>query len=33
MLLRKSLENLHAAMAILVSFEQFLRKFCHIFGP
>ena len=26
-------ENLHTAMAILVLFEQFLRKVCHIFGP
>ena len=33
MLPRKSFENLHAAMAILVLFEQVLRKVCHIFGP
>ena len=26
-------ENLLIAMAILVLFEQFLRKVCHIFGP
>ena len=29
----KFLETLHAAMAILVLFEQFLEKVCHIFGP
>ena len=28
MLLRENLENLHLVMAILVLFEQFLRKFC-----
>ena len=28
MLLRENLDNLHLAMAILVHFEQFLRKFC-----
>ena len=28
MLPRKKLENLHAAMATLVLFEQFSRKFC-----
>ena len=33
MLPRKNFENLHTAMAILVLFEQFLRKVCHIFGP
>ena len=33
MLLRKIFENLHAAIAILVFVEQFLRKVCHIFGP
>ena len=33
MLLRKIFENLHTAMAILVHFEQFLRKVCPIFGP
>ena len=33
MLSRKIFENLHTAMAILVLFEQFLRKVCHIFGP
>ena len=27
------LENLHTIMAILVLFEQFLRKVCRIFGP
>ena len=26
-------ENLLTAMAMLVLFEQFLRKVCHIFGP
>ena len=26
-------ENLHTATAILVLFEQLLRKVCHIFGP
>ena len=31
--LRKMFENSHVAMAILVLFEQFLRKLCHIFGP
>ena len=30
---RKNFENLHTAMAILVLFEQFLRKVCRIFGP
>ena len=30
---RKTFENCHTAMAILVLFEQFLRKVCHIFGP
>ena len=29
----KIFENLHTVMAILVHFEQFLRKVCHIFGP
>ena len=33
MLHRKIFENLHIAMAILVLFEQILRKVCHIFGP
>ena len=33
MLPRKNFENLHIAMAILVLFEQFLRKVCPIFGP
>ena len=33
MLPRKIFENLLTAMTILVLFEQFLRKFCHIFGP
>ena len=33
MLPRKIFENLHTAMAILVLFEQFLRKVCRIFGP
>ena len=32
MLPRKFFENLHTAMTILVLFEQFLRKVCHIFG-
>ena len=31
--LPKIFENLHIAMAILVLFEQFLKKVCHIFGP
>ena len=30
---RKIFENLHTAMTILVLFEQFLRKVCHIFSP
>ena len=30
---RKFFESLHVAMAILVFFEQFLRKVCHIFDP
>ena len=30
---RKFFKNLHTAMVILVLFEQFLRKVCHIFGP
>ena len=30
---RKFFENLHTAMTILVLFEQFLGKVCHIFGP
>ena len=29
---RKVFEILHTAMAILVLFEQFLRKVCHIIG-
>ena len=29
----KIFEILHTAMAILVLFEKFLRKICHIFGP
>ena len=33
MLSRKFFENLHTVMAILVLFEQFLRKVCHISGP
>ena len=33
MLPRKIFENLVTAMAILVLFEQFLRRVCHIFGP
>ena len=33
MLPRKILENLQTAMAILVLFQQFLRKVCHNFGP
>ena len=33
MLPQKIFENLHTAMAILVLFEQFLRKVCYIFGP
>ena len=33
MMPRKFFENLHTAMAILVLFEQFLRKVCLIFGP
>ena len=33
MLPRKIFENLHTAMAILVLFELFLRKVCHISGP
>ena len=33
MLSQKIFENLHTAMTILVLFEQFLRKVCHIFGP
>ena len=32
MLPRNIFENLHTAMAILVLFEQFLRKVCRIFG-
>ena len=32
MLPRKSFENLHTIMAILVLFKQFLGKVCHIFG-
>ena len=28
----ENFENLHTAMAILVLFEQFLRKGCHISG-
>ena len=32
MLPRKIFENLHTVIAILVIFEQFLRKVCHIFG-
>ena len=30
---QSNFENLHTAMAILVLFEQFLGKVCHIFGP
>ena len=30
---RKIFENLHTVIAILVLFEQFLRKGCHIFYP
>ena len=33
MLPQKLFEILHTAMTILVLFEQFLRKVCHIFGP
>ena len=33
MLPRKNFENLHTEMAILVLFERFLRKVCHVFGP
>ena len=33
MLPLKIFENLHTEIAILVLFEQFLRKVCHIFGP
>ena len=33
MLPLKIFENLHTVMAILVRFEQFLRKVCNIFGP
>ena len=33
MLSRKIFEYLHTAMAILVLFQQFLRKVYHIFGP
>ena len=33
MLSHKIFENLHTAMAILVLFEQFLKKVSHIFGP
>ena len=33
MLPRKTFENLHSVMVILVLFEQFLGKVCHIFGP
>ena len=33
MLPRKNFENLRTEMAVLVLFEQFLRKVCHIFGP
>ena len=33
MLPRKIFENLRAAMAIFVLFQQFLWKVCHIFGP
>ena len=29
----ENFENLHTVMAILLLFEQFLRKICHIFGP
>ena len=30
---RKNYENVQTAMAILMLFEQFLRKVYHIFGP
>ena len=30
---RKNFKNLHTLKAILVLFEQFLGKVCHIFGP
>ena len=33
MLPRKVFKNLYTAMAILVLFERFLRKVCHIFDP
>ena len=33
MLPRKNVENLHSAMAILVLFEKFLRKFVIFFPP
>ena len=33
MLPRKTFENFHAVVAILVFFEQFLDKFCLIFLP
>ena len=33
MLPRKNYENFHIAMAILLLFELFLGKVCHIFGP
>ena len=33
MLLRKSFENLHTVMAILVLFEQLSRKVCSYFWP
>ena len=33
MLLQKIFENLHTVVAILVPFEQFLRKFCLNFLP
>ena len=32
MLPRKKFGNLHTAMALIVLFEQFLEKVCHIFG-
>ena len=33
MLPQRNFENLHTEMAILVVFEQFLRKVCHFFAP
>ena len=33
MLPRKNFENLHTEMAIVVLFEQFLRKICYILDP